>query len=45
MALDFHLTQFYRLVVDDLILMYDTYEIYKEYKPKGRSIQEYLNVT
>eukprot|EP01033_Poteriospumella_lacustris_P021431 gene21431-15907_t len=42
--LDFKITQFYRLVVDDLILMSDAYNSYCKFKPRGRSLDEYLHV-
>lgn len=44
MSLDFAITQFYRLVVDDLILMYDVYLFYSRYKKSNRSIREYSEV-
>jgi hypothetical protein len=44
MSLDFALTQFYRLVVDDLILMYDVYFFYSRYKKDKRSLKEFSEV-
>jgi hypothetical protein len=44
MSLDFALTQFYRLVVDDLILMYDVYLFYSRYKKDKRSLKEFSEV-
>ncbi len=45
MTLDFALTHFYRLVVDDLVLMYDVYHLYGKYKTSNRSIQEFSEVS
>jgi hypothetical protein len=44
MSLDFALTQFYRLVVDDLILMYDAYVFYNRFKKDKRSLKEFSEV-
>jgi hypothetical protein len=44
MSLDFALTQFYRLAVDDLIIMYDAYHFYGKLKPKGKTINEFVEV-
>lgn len=44
MTLDFQITHFYRLVVDDLILMSDAYSLYRKYKTRGRTLDEYLHI-
>lgn len=44
MSLHFALIRFYRLAVDDLIIMYDAYSFYSKLKPKGKSIKEFTEV-
>lgn len=44
MTVDFALTHFYRLAVDDFVLMYDAYRLYRKFKPQDRSVQEFSEV-
>jgi hypothetical protein len=45
MTVDFALTQFYRLVVDDIVLLFDVYMYYRRFKTDNRSIKEFSEVT
>lgn len=42
--LDFSITQVYRLITNDLLMMWDAWVLYKKYKKTGRSIKEYSEV-
>ena len=44
MSLDFFVTQFYRLIVHDLVLMSDVYWFYSQNRLEGKSIQEFSEV-
>lgn len=44
MTVDFALTQFYRLVVDDIVLLCDVYMYYRRFKTDNRSIKEFSEV-
>lgn len=45
MSLDFALTQFYRVLLDDIVLIYDAYSVYCSNKPyKQRSLKEFSEV-
>lgn len=44
MSLDFFVTQFYRLIVHDLVLMSDVYWFYSQSRSEGKSIQEFSEV-
>ena len=44
MSLDFALTQFYRLAIDDIVLMVDVFLFYRRFKKDKRSIKEYVEV-
>eukprot|EP00981_Chlorochromonas_danica_P007679 scaffold1863_cov166-Ochromonas_danica.AAC.4 len=45
MSLDFALTQFYRVLLDDLLLIYDAYTVYSKKRSYGsRSLKEFSEV-
>jgi hypothetical protein len=44
MSLDFSITQSYRLLANDLLMMGDAYAFYVKYKKTGRTLNEYLKV-
>lgn len=45
MSLDFALTQFYRVLLDDLVLIYDAYTVYtKKRSYASRSLKEFSEV-